>query len=430
MTGVILRSGVLRALVVLFIGVAIGAATTVAPSAAVAGASLLAFFVVAAPQIVLAIPIAEQLPVLLFAPAGSGQLVPVAVMVCAAAWYLRIRSAGSPPLLTHLTLGHWSLISVAVLSILNSLPLTGQALDFAVITGFISLPMLMIGTLLVNRVAPISWIIVPALMTLVVAVVQPERGVVNPLTVGNVGWISLVLLVIERDRLPRWLWLPLAVVSAFVWLDTSQLGPKIAGAVAITSALFHPRMRTVASGRTNGSLAGGRKILVYAFAAIVATFGGSAIGSALDESSAVEVNNTIVRQQAWSAVLSEASPLGYGISTVEVSAGRSTAEISPHNFILDAVQSAGWIGGFLMGLCVVLALRGFVMGSHRWLPYAIGILTMNLMSGGLFRSPSLWFAFGLLISSGARDGSPTFNSRSIQDSDVKRSVSQQSKHQS
>lgn len=351
---------------------------------------------IVAPALLVSMTIAEQLPINIAESGGGGIGIAAVALLGAFGWLLATRRRTEKAPFGSLRLGHFTLYIVAAISFINSW-LNGRAIStFIFLTLFASIPMSLVGARFATQRAPLIFVLTPGIFTAFMTTGLVDAHRFNPISTANVAWIAVLLLFIERSRLPRLVWIPLVVTAAIPWLRTHELGPRLAGGVAFAAAVALPVLRRRVSVLT-GRPTRWRRSATLAIFALGTIIGGAALQSAISESRASEVNNTMVRQALWHEVLATSSMLGDGIRSVDVAVGGKFTETVPHNFIFDAILGAGWIGfGFLL-VSLAQAARGLWAGNHPWNSYALGIMAINLVSGGLFRSPSLWLALGLLI---------------------------------
>ncbi len=372
---------------------------------AVVAAFILGSIAMLQPFLLAAPVMAEQWPFAAFAPEGVfGPAVIAASLFAAAGALLFVRH---DPI--HLGRGHLAMLVVLVIASWRTYSVLAelQALETPVarellLTVGTGVPMLVLAITVARSnsakaaLLPLLLAYTTALLPVLLLAGVVGRSSFNPLTIGHVSWMAIVLLVAERNRIPNLLFVPLLVISALEWLTAVSTGPRIAGAVALVVLAW----KSAPGEWVTGVLTvrpGVRTPLVFVSvlaAAAVATFG---VTQALTELARQSSTNASVREAAWRIAWSEATLTGRGARPITGIDFGEAFEIQPHNFFVDALVAAGLLGLGLMVYAVWKAWQGLRDSNHVLLPYCAGIVVANLFSGGLFRWPTLWFALGFLI---------------------------------
>lgn len=375
------------------------------------GAALASAGALILPYLPAGVTASEQLAVTAFTPTGAGPMISGAAMLGLVAVLLaRTRRAlgdacGPTPGRTSLTrarvapefrAGHVALLAIAGIALADSAFATDANLTFIALTVSACVPMLFIGMLYAHRSVPMIWVLMTAGVPVAVVMGVIRHEDVNPIALGHCSWIAAYFLWTRRHDLPAPVWMALAVVSLGTWAGIDQLGPRIAGGAALGAAGLGlggewRRERPVL--RNSVRISRPIPSLLMVAGLVVLT----AVLAAVREATAESYNNTVLRRAVWSKALGSAQWLGGGVTDFEVNLYGRSVELSSHNFIVDAVSSAGWVALPLLIFVLGSAFRGAWRARHPLVPYCIGIVVAKLFSGGLYRSPSLWLALGFLV---------------------------------
>lgn len=347
---------------------------------------------IVSPLALAGISIAEQWPLVIVLSENVGPAIVAISLIAGVCQVFRVR--GRADALKRFNSGHAALLAILALALVNTLFLPTRPLNFIFLTVGGALPMAFIGATFSSPKIPAAWIaivcIFPFLSSL--GLIDAER--LNPIALGHISWIALYFALTTWKRIPRVLTVAVVVLSVIHLIGVHELGPEIAGGVALVAYALQRRPRIQRSGRP----ASRRRVkLIGALLPIAVVMIAVGVSGALQELKGDELNNSTVRAAAWDQTLRSATWTGRGISLVSGEVSGKAFTISTHNFVIDAVDSAGWIGLLLIMYVASRVLYAIRTSTHPLAPYCTGIMVANLFSGGLFRSTSLWFAFAFLI---------------------------------
>jgi hypothetical protein len=339
-----------------------------------------------APVLLLASPLLEDWPMLLAGGRGQGIALSGLMSALSIVWARR-RSGRALVLST----GHLAMAAVAAVSIVSGFGDASVTTSYVILTTSSCIPMMLAGAAFPYDDAPIVLTIMAAICPLLVFVGVLNSTTINPISQANVAWIALYLLLENRRRLRFQIVVYLAILlSAYEWISTPQLGPRIAGAMALFFYFKRSRPSGTASRRSPLRL----RVLV---AIGVAMVGSIALRTAVRELQSASINNTNRRYDIWRGAFDGVTLFGKGIRPVTVAVGAKELTLHSHNFLLDALVASGVVGLLLLAFAIYQSLAGAWRSVHPMAPVCVGILVANLVSGGLFRAPNLWFAIGFLL---------------------------------
>ena len=223
-----------------------------------------------------------------------------------------------------------------------------------------------------------------------------DRDDLNPILVGNTAWAGMLLMVGLRSRLRLIVWLPLAIISGIEWVTTDQIGPRLAGSIAVlVFVLKQMQLRSTLSALERRLALRRRTLTVMAIG--LSIVGVVAVQQVSGEWADGGRNNTTLREAGWRTSFDNIRLIGGGVRQIETEVAGEAVQFGSHNFLVDAAAAAGVVGLILIGLVIWKAIEGALRGQHVLIPYCVGIMVANSFSGGLFRAPTLWFALTLLM---------------------------------
>lgn len=330
-------------------------------------------------------------------PGGAGEAIVAVSAMGSAGFFLRFARQAETCDIRRLNVGHFALAAILALSLVNSSFVEDSVSSYVILSIFGSIPLAFVGATATLRSVPRSWLLLTATVPLGEVFNLFSFEQTNPIIAGHLAWITALFAFQLRRELPTPLVLLLIAVSIVSLLQGPSLGPKVAAGAVVAVAALQARTASAGDsqlGRSYGSRSRRARRMFAGLGCLVAAIG---IGGAIRESNQVELNTTNYRSATWRQTLGDATFTGRGIIDVRTEFAGTDLQMSNHNFVLDSITGAGWIGFALMVYVmsrIVIAVR---TSSHPLMPYCVGILVANSVSGGLFRSPSLWFALALLL---------------------------------
>ncbi len=352
-----------------------------------------------APSAIVGLNLGENWLPVTFAPESVGGELIVALAVLGGASAIIARALGRDEVFGRpvVNIGHVALLVITAVTLVITAGLLGFIPDLY-FTLFAAIPLGVAGAMYRHPAVPAPMYLAIAAYPLGVAVGLLDRESINPISLANIGWMTVVLTLQQKEIKNRALLGLIAGPGFWLWATTGQIGPRLAGTVAFLAVVYVRRDRHVEGGSRNAS----HRVALAAAVVVCAL----AVVALADELTSTQGNNSTFRLNILKQVAGSFSLVGEGIVRFEgEDGGREFAGAASHNFVADAVAGAGILG--LIGILVVAVflLRGFRRSRHPLIPYCAGVIVINLFSGGLFRSTSLWFALAFVMAEATRSRS-------------------------